>query len=115
MLTRTCSYVSQCARARVTSTDKYGKSSQERGQFSSIPEFTENNSAISIKHRGYFSSVREKEIIVVKTIVVSTNQEDSRMDEPRPFNPDPLVCIISRAVLQQPHGEKGSRKLCHKG
>lgn len=112
MLTRTCSYVSQCARARVTSTDKYGKSSQERGQFSSIPE---NNSAISIKHRGYFSWVREKEIIVAKTIVVSTNQEDSRMDEPRPFNPDPLVCIISRAVLQQPHGEKGSRKLWHKG
>lgn len=109
MLTRTCSYVSQCARARVTSTDKYGKSSQERRQFSSIPE---NNSAINIVD---FSRIREKEIIVAKTIVVPTNQEDSRMDEPRPFNPDPLVCIISRAVLQQPHGEKGSYKLWHKG
>lgn len=32
------SYVSQCARARVTSTDKYGKRSEEGRQFSPIPE-----------------------------------------------------------------------------
>lgn len=73
MLTRTCSYVSQCARARVTSTDKYGKSSQERRRFSSIAE---NNSAINIDHRGFFADQRERDYC---------RQNDRRPDESRGF------------------------------
>lgn len=117
MLTRTCSYVPQCARARVTSTDKYGKTSQERDgggfrRFVSLPKIPIRSASII----AYLSKIKGEVFVIVRRAVAeSTNQKNLRMDEPRPFNPDPLVCIISRAALQQLHGEKGSRKLCYKG
>ena len=79
MLTRTCSYVSQCARARVTSTDKYGKTSQERRQrrFSSIRDFTENSSSLSFDYRVFFGDHGKR--------IRHRSSSDRRVDESEGF------------------------------